>query len=65
VLGLGAGNEDGRSHYQIHAPKFLVARDVLRGNAAGALGECGFVTAGFVGGEFAFGMRVKVRAVAA
>jgi hypothetical protein len=42
-----------------------MAGDVLRGNAAGALGERGVVASLFVGGEFALGMRVEVGAVAA
>jgi len=41
-----------------------VAGDVLRGNAAGALGESGFVARLLGGGEFALGVGVEIGSVA-
>jgi hypothetical protein len=41
-----------------------MAGDVLRGNAAGALGESGFVAGLLAGGEFAFGVSVEISAIA-
>ena len=34
VLGLGAGNQDSRSHFEIQSPEFLLAGQILRGGAA-------------------------------
>src|SRR5579863_6642574 len=64
VLGFGAGDEDGGSDDEIHAPEFLMAGDVLRGDAAGALGESGFVSSGLTGGQLALGVSVEIGAVA-
>ncbi len=63
VLGFGARYEDRGTDDEVHAPKFLMAGNILRGNAACTLGECGFIATGFVRCKFAFGMRVKVGAV--
>ena len=64
VLGLRARNQDRGRDDEIHAPEFLMAGDVLRWNAAGALGERSIVASLFVGCEFALGMRVEIGAVA-
>ena len=64
VLGFGARDEDRGRHDQVEPPEFLVAGDVLRGDALGALCQ-GFVVAGLLfGGEFALGMGEQVGAVA-
>jgi hypothetical protein len=63
-FGFGAGDEDGGSDDEVHAPELLMAGDVLCGNAAGALGESGFVTRLLGGGEFALGVSVEIGAVA-
>ena len=65
MLGLGAWNQNRRRDDEIHAPEFLVASDVLRGNAVGALSECGVVSSFLIDCEFALGMRVEVGAVTA
>ena len=57
MLGLGPRNKDGRRDDEIHAPEFLMARDVLRGHAARAFGERSFVAGLLVCREFALGMR--------
>ena len=59
LFGLGAGDEDGGGDDEIQAPEFLMAGDVLRGNAAGAFGESGFISSGFVGGQLALGVSVE------
>ena len=64
MLGFRAGDEDGGGDDEIHAPEFLMAGDVLRGNAAGALGESGFVAKLLAGGELTFGVSVEIGAVA-
>ena len=64
VLGLGARDQHGWRDYEVHAPEFLMSRDVLCGNAASALGKSGIIAAGLFGGEFALGMSVQVGAVA-
>ena len=64
MFGFGAGDEDGGSDDEVYAPEFLMSGDVLRGNAAGALGESGFVAGLLVGGEFALGVSVEISAVA-
>ncbi len=64
MLGLGTRNQDRGRHDEIHAPEFLMARDVLSGDATGAFCERLFVTVLLIIGEFAFGMREEVGAVA-
>ena len=65
VLGFRARDQDSRADDEVQSPEFLVAGDVLRGNAASALLE-GFVVASlFVGRKFALGMGVEIGAIAA
>lgn len=58
MLSLGTRNQDGRCDDEVHAPKFLVAGDVLRGNAATSLGKGELITSYFVGAQIAFRVRV-------
>src|SRR5271163_1504011 len=51
MFGLGTRDQDGRGDNKVHAPEFLVTGDVLRGNAAGALGERDVVASALVGGK--------------
>ena len=39
VLGFGAGNENVRGDFEIEAPEFLMAREVLRGLAGSAAAD--------------------------
>lgn len=64
MFGFGAGDEDGGSDDEVHAPEFLMSGDVLRGNTTGALGESGLVAGLLVGGELALGVSVEISAVA-
>ena len=57
MLGLGTRNKHGGGDDEVHAPEFLMTSDVLRGHAAGAFGESGFVASLLVGSKFALGMR--------
>ena len=65
VLGFGARYQDGWGHDQIHAPEFLMAGDVLRGDSTGALGQGCIIASRFIIGELSLGMRVEIGTVAA
>ncbi len=65
VLGLGAGNEHGGRNDKVHAPEFLMAGDVLRGNSAGASADCFLIAVFFEASEFALGVCKEIGAVAA
>ena len=60
VLSLGARDENGGSDYQIHAPEFLMAGDVLRGDTAAPLGESPVIACSFVGSEFVLRVGVEI-----
>jgi hypothetical protein len=57
VLSLRAWDENRGSNDEVHAPEFLMSRDVLRGDATGALGESNIIAGLLFGGKFALGMR--------
>ena len=52
MLCLGAWDQNGRADDEIHPPEFLVAGDVLRGDAAATLGQGTFVARVFFCGNF-------------
>ena len=64
VLSFGARDENGGSDYQVHAPEFLMAGDVLRGDTAAPLGESPVIACSFVGSELVLRVGVEIGAVA-
>jgi hypothetical protein len=60
MLGLGAGDKDGRGDDEVHAPELLVSGDVLGGDALRALGK-GIIVASYVlRAQILLGMSVQV-----
>jgi hypothetical protein len=64
MLGFWTGNEHGRRNDEVHSPEFLMSGDVLRGYTAFALGQGPVIAVLVVRGKFAFGMGMKISAVA-
>ena len=63
LLSLGARDQDGRIDEKVEAPKFLMARDVLRGLAVEALAQVAAVVNPFDLSQFALAVCVKMRPV--
>ncbi len=65
MFGFGAGNQDVGSDFEIEAPEFLVAGEMLRRFARGATLEESEIGFGGLGVEEFFGVRIEPSAVAA
>jgi len=65
MFGLGAGDEDVGSDFEIEAPEFLVAGEMLCGFAGGAAADQGEIVFGRRGVEESFGVGVEPGTIAA
>ena len=64
MFGFRPGDQDGGSDDEIHAPEFLMAGDVLRGNSAASLAESSLVASLLGNREFALRVSVEIGSVA-